>query len=116
MSRDQHKSNTSDRQTVILDETEITGELVITGADLLLLGKVNGNIKCSGRVIINEGAKVSGNILCDILDLNGTVDGAVKSTLLTLREQGVIRGDVETSGLRIRGGKINITTLRLVSN
>ncbi|MDR2130298.1 MAG: polymer-forming cytoskeletal protein [Odoribacteraceae bacterium] len=101
---------------MILKDTEVTGELLMISGDLLLMGKVSGNIQCSGRVVINEEASVSGNILCDILDVSGTVAGKVKTTLLTLREQGTIRGEVETTRLRICGENIGISTLRLVHN
>ncbi|MDR1272985.1 MAG: polymer-forming cytoskeletal protein [Odoribacteraceae bacterium] len=116
MSRDQHRSNAGARQTVILDDTEITGELAIISGDLLLLGKVNGDIKCPGRVVINEGARVSGSISCGSLDLSGTIEGRVKTSLLMLRERGAVEGEVETSGLRICGSGINISSLRLVQN
>jgi cytoskeletal protein CcmA (bactofilin family) len=114
MRRELYKGNAHSRQTVILEDTEVTGELTVISGDLLLMGKVSGDVQCSGRVVIDEGARVSGNILCDVLELSGTIEGRVKTTLLTLREQGSIRGEVETSKLRISGGKINISTLRLV--
>jgi cytoskeletal protein CcmA (bactofilin family) len=114
MSRDQHRDNT--RQTVILDDTEITGELAVDDGDLLLRGKVNGDVRCPGRVIIDEGARVSGDVSCDSLELGGTVGGKVRVTLLTLRERGAVEGEVETARLRIRGGAANIPALRLTRN
>ena len=99
---------------MILKDTEITGELTVISGDLLLVGKVCGDIQCSGCVEISEEGRVSGNILCDILDLNGTVEGNVKTNLLRLREQGSVTGEVETSRLRVHGERINISTLRII--
>ncbi|MDR0766012.1 MAG: polymer-forming cytoskeletal protein [Odoribacteraceae bacterium] len=99
---------------MILSDTEITGELIVTNGDLLLMGRVTGNIQCAGHVEVHEGAWVSGNISCDILHLGGTIEGKVKTTLLVLREQGSVKGEIETSKLRIRGERMNVSTLRLV--
>ena len=113
MSREPCKGNACSRQTVILSDAEITGEVIVTSGDLLLVGKINGNIRCSGRVEVSEGASVSGDVSCDSLELGGTIEGTVKTTVLALREQGMIKGKAETARLRIRGERINVLTLRL---
>jgi cytoskeletal protein CcmA (bactofilin family) len=115
MSRDLQRSNTRAWQTIVLEDTEISGVLHVNG-DLLLMGRVNGDIKCSGHVVINEEARVTGNVSCDLLELGGTVEGKVKSTVLTLREEGVVKGEVETCKLRVCGEKIHLSTLRLEQN
>ncbi|MDR2413746.1 MAG: polymer-forming cytoskeletal protein [Odoribacteraceae bacterium] len=118
MSKEPSKENTRPVQTMILNDTEITGELIVTSGDLFLMGRINGNIRCSGHVEINEGARVSGNISCNALFLDGTVEGKVQTAMLVLREQGAVKGEIETTKLRIRGERagerLNVSTLRLI--
>ena len=45
--------------------------------DFRIDGKLDGNIECTGKVIIGPQAEISGNIQCQNTDLMGTVMGNI---------------------------------------
>ena len=45
--------------------------------DFRIDGKIEGNIECSGKVIVGPQAEINGNIQCQNTDLMGTVTGNI---------------------------------------
>lgn len=112
MGKDVHQENTGLKQSVILHDTVIDGEVKVDG-DILLAGKVNGDVFCSGTVVIRKKASVSGGVSSRIVDLEGEIGGDVKAEELVLRDNALIRGEVVVEKLRIYGEKIALSSLQL---
>ena len=51
------------RQTVVLKDSEIEGDIILPG-NLCLFGKISGNVTAKGKVEVKSGAVVTGNISC----------------------------------------------------
>ncbi|MBM3164699.1 MAG: polymer-forming cytoskeletal protein [Bacteroidetes bacterium] len=90
----------------IVNGTEINGDLV-SDANVLIDGEMNGNISCSGKVIIGSGGKIKGNLVCVNAEIQGSIDGEVTvEGLLTLTSTARIKGDIQTAKLVIQEGAI----------
>ncbi|HEX9464847.1 MAG TPA: polymer-forming cytoskeletal protein [Alphaproteobacteria bacterium] len=67
--------------------------------------------------IIGADFRVKGDISCEgDIQLEGTVDGNIKSVRLTVGETGIVNGDVNAEGVRVQGkvvGKIHAKTVEL---
>ncbi len=84
--------------------TTITGDIETTG-DIRLDGKLVGTIQSKGKVVIGEGGKLEGEILCTNANISGSVKGKVSvEELLSLQATANIHGDIETSKLSIEPG------------
>lgn len=67
--------------------------------------------------IIGADFRVKGDISCEgDIQLEGTVEGNIKSVRLTVGETGIVNGDVNADGVRVQGkvvGTIRATTVEL---
>lgn len=67
--------------------------------------------------IIGADFRVKGDISCEgDIQLEGTVDGNIKSVRLTVGETGIVNGDVSAEGVRVHGkivGTIKAQTVEL---
>ena len=96
--------DTTDRSTLIIAGTEISGDLT-SDANILLEGQVNGNVSCAGRVIIGTSGKINGNLVCANAEIEGAMEGQLMvENLLVLRETARIKGDIQTMKLHIEEG------------
>ena len=80
---------------------------IIAEEDLRIDGKVEGNIECSGKIIIGSSAKITGNIYCNNIDLMGEVNGNIEAKeTVTLKSQVNFSGKIVTKYLDIESGAI----------
>jgi cytoskeletal protein CcmA (bactofilin family) len=96
--------------TLIGDETKITGDLQFTGG-LRIDGELIGNISESNinpsTLIISESGKIEGTITASKIIINGTVNGPVKATqFLELQSKAHITGDVHYTALEMHTGAV----------
>lgn len=73
---------------------------IIADSDIRIDGIVEGDLKCSGKVVIGEKGLLKGTIDCQNADILGKLDGKidVKQTL-SLRATGNLQGEVHTQVL-----------------
>ena len=84
--------------------TTINGDIETNG-DIRLDGKLIGTINSNGKVVIGEGGKLEGEIICTNANISGTVQGKISvKDLLSLQATANINGDIETSKLSIEPG------------
>ena len=84
--------------------TTITGDIETSG-DIRLDGKLIGTINSNGKVVIGEGGKLEGEIICTNANISGTVQGKISvKELLSLQTTANINGDMETGKLSIEPG------------
>lgn len=115
MDKGVHEDSSMEQRTVVLSDVMVDGDMHVRG-DLSLSGRVNGNIFCEGKVVVEKAAVVQGDIVCGELDLESEIVGSVKARRVILREGSSIQGEVETSCLHVATKKIGISRLRLVEN
>lgn len=70
---------------------------IIADSDIRIDGTVEGELKCSGKVVIGEQGKLKGTISCQNAEILGNLDGKIDvNNTLALRASGVIKGEVNT--------------------
>lgn len=73
---------------------------VIADNDIRIDGAIEGEVKCSGKVIVGEKGLVKGNIHCQNCEIQGKLEGKVEvAQTLALRATANIRAEVNTQVL-----------------
>lgn len=90
--------------TVIARSSRLKGK--ITGQDqLVILGKVEGDIHCEGMVWITDKGKVYGSIKALNVIIEGEVNGNIDSTeLVEIRSNGSLIGNIKAAKFRLTPG------------
>ncbi len=84
--------------------TKIKGDIV-SEADFRIDGKLNGNLKTSGKVVIGKDGYIHGKVECLNADIEGSFNGELLvSELLTLKSSAVIEGTVSVAKLAVEPG------------
>ncbi|MGB5820139.1 MAG: polymer-forming cytoskeletal protein [Saonia sp.] len=84
--------------------TKIKGE-IISEADFRIDGKLDGNVKTSGKVVIGKGGYIHGKVECVNADIEGNFNGELLvSELLSLKASAVIEGTVSVNKLAVEPG------------
>jgi len=92
------------QRNLIAKATEITGDIASDG-DFRIDGKVDGNIKTSGRLIIGQDGVVTGTVDCANADVEGRISGKLTcSGTLSLKATAVIDGEVYLEKLAVEPG------------
>ena len=80
---------------------------IIADSDIRIDGSIEGDLQCSGKIVIGEKGQLKGTIACQFADIYGKVDGKidVKQTL-TLRATANIKGEVTTQTLIVEPNAI----------
>ena len=89
---------------IIRNGTEIKGDIICKG-DIRIDGKVVGNLKSEGKVVVGENGIIEGEVDC----LNATISGGLKVTirvqdLLTLQSTANLVGEIHAGKLQIEPG------------
>lgn len=84
--------------------TKIKGDIV-SEADFRIDGKLDGNVKTSGKVVIGKDGYINGKVECVNADIEGSFNGELLvSDLLSLKASAVIEGTVSVSKLAVEPG------------
>lgn len=84
--------------------TKIKGD-IISEADFRIDGKLDGNVKTSGKVVIGKGGYIHGKVECVNADIEGNFNGELLvSELLSLKSTAVIEGTVTVAKLSVEPG------------
>ena len=95
---------TGGQRNIIGVTTKIVGDIISDG-DFRIDGKVEGNVKTSGKLIIGKKGYISGIIDCANADIEGTASGKLTcSGTLNLKSTAVIEGEVFLEKLAVEPG------------
>jgi cytoskeletal protein CcmA (bactofilin family) len=84
--------------------TKIKGD-IISEADFRIDGKLDGNVKTSGKVVIGKDGYIHGKVECVNADIEGSFNGELQvSNLLSLKASAVIEGTVTVAKLAVEPG------------
>jgi cytoskeletal protein CcmA (bactofilin family) len=97
-------SETGGQPNRIEKNTKIKGD-IISEADFRIDGKLDGNVKTSGKVVIGKDGYIHGKVECVNADIEGSFNGELLvSDLLSLKSSAVIEGTVSVSKLAVEPG------------
>ncbi len=78
---------------------------IIADSDIRLDGTIDGELKCSGKVVVGQKGYVKGKIECQNAEIYGTIDGTlVISDTLLLHKTSKITGEIKIGTLIIEPG------------
>ena len=84
--------------------TRIKGDIV-SEADFRIDGKLDGNLKTSGKVVIGKDGQILGKVECVNADIEGNFNGELLvSGLLSLKSTALIEGTVSVAKLSVEPG------------
>ena len=84
--------------------SKIVGNIT-ADSDFRIDGLIEGEINCTGKIVIGEAGRVKGTIMCQNAEILGLMDGKIScSQQLSLRASGKIQGDVKTKTLIVEPG------------
>lgn len=84
--------------------SKIVGNIT-ADSDFRIDGLIEGDLNCSGKVVIGEAGRVKGTIECQNAEILGLLEGKIKChQQLSLRASGKVRGDVQTKTLIVEPG------------
>lgn len=97
-------TDSPDRLNVIVEGSKVIGD-IITESNLRIDGEVLGNVTSASKVVIGANGKVKGNLSCTDADIEGYVEGIIKTdNLLSLRAQANVTGEISTAKIQIDEG------------
>ena len=74
-------------------------------SDFRIDGTIEGELKCTGKVVIGEAGKVKGTVVCQNAEILGLMDGKITcNQQLSLRASGKLQGEVQTKLLVVEPG------------
>ncbi len=84
--------------------TKIKGDIT-SEADFRIDGKLEGNVKTSGKVVIGKDGLINGKVECVNADIEGNFKGELYvSQLLSLKSSANIEGTVDVAKLAVEPG------------
>ena len=76
---------------------------VIADSDIRIDGIIEGDVKCSGKVVIGEKGILKGTVVCQNSEIQGKLEGKIEvHQTLALRATANIQAEVNTQVLFIR--------------
>lgn len=100
------KNNDVDASSIniIRNGTEINGDISCKG-DIRIDGKLFGNLKSEGKVVVGEEGFVEGSIECAFATISGDLKVTISvNELLTLKSTSNLVGEITTNKLQIEPG------------
>ena len=80
---------------------------IITDSDMRVDGVIEGDVKCSGKLVIGEQGLVKGNIECQNAEIMGKIDGKINVKFaLALRATSNLVGEITTGTLMVEPNAI----------
>ena len=84
--------------------SKIVGNIT-ADSDFRIDGLIEGELNCTGKVVIGEAGRVKGTVICANAEILGLMDGKITChQQLSLRSNGKIHGDVMTKTLIVEPG------------
>ncbi|MCL1144035.1 bactofilin family protein [Shewanella gaetbuli] len=82
---------------------ELTGQFNFNG-DVMISGKLLGDVSTKGNVIVEAGGEINGDIHCNEINITGLVKGTVECHKLLISSTGTFEGDAYSEKLEVLDG------------
>ena len=93
-------------RNILSSDVEITGSVIFTN-DLLVDGRINGDIASDGNLTVGENAKLKAEIMTSSIVIHGKVHGNITvSDRAELRAGSEVVGDIKAQTLSVEAGAI----------
>lgn len=86
--------------------SKIVGNIT-ADSDFRIDGTIEGELNCSGKVVIGEAGHIKGTVVCQHAEILGLMEGKITcNQQLSLRASGKIQGEVQTKTLVVEPGAL----------
>ena len=86
--------------------SKIVGNIT-ADSDFRIDGLIEGDLNCTGKVVIGEAGRIKGTVVCQHAEILGLMEGKIRcGQQLSLRASGKIQGDVQTKTLIVEPGAV----------
>ena len=86
--------------------SKIVGNIT-ADSDFRIDGMIEGDLNCTGKVVIGEAGRIKGTVTCANAEILGLMEGKITcNQQLSLRANGKIVGDVHTKTLIVEPGAL----------
>jgi len=100
----QSKNKANSLGTILDYEIEINGDITISG-NIMIYGKINGNVHSNGIVNTAEGSVISGEVKAKSISISGTINGNIDiENKVILNSTGSLNGNIKASIVSIAEG------------
>ena len=91
---------------LISNGTVVTGDIE-SGSGIRVDGHLKGKMTIKGKVVIGTPGQVTGDVICQLLEVSGKVSGNIQaSELVSLKSSANIQGEIITKKLAIEPGAV----------
>lgn len=97
------KKNHQSGLTFISENCTLNGDMSFSG-DVIIHGKIDGNINCTGTITIGKPGCLTGNLKTKKLLVAGKIDGDIKCDFLHVEKLGEVNGLLYCSKIKIDDG------------
>lgn len=108
MFKNETSKNVKDTETIIGESVIVEGDFNGSG-NVVIEGKLNGNLSTDGHILIGEKAKINANIKAGSAFISGQIKGNIKiNNSLDIAKTAKVDGDIEASSIAMEAGcKVN---------
>jgi len=100
----QSNNKSSSLGTILAPEIEINGDITIS-ENIIIYGKVIGNICSNGNINTAEGSVITGNIIAKSISVSGTINGNLDiEEKVILNASGSLNGNIKANIISIDEG------------
>jgi len=104
MFKNENTKNVKNTETIIGESVIVEGEFNGHG-NIVIEGKLNGNIKTDGHILIGDKAEINANIESSSAFISGKVTGNVKvNNSIDIAKSASIQGDIEAKSIAVEAG------------
>jgi len=90
--------------TILGEDTTVTGNIQLKG-NIIIYGKVTGDISTDGTITLSTTARIHGQLNAENLNISGKVEGnVVAKGKVFLAETALLKGDISASQIVIEDG------------
>ncbi|WP_394498372.1 bactofilin family protein [Shewanella sp. ENK2] len=82
------------------NDCEVTGNIKVVG-DVLIAGKINGEIRATGNVTVESTGVVTGGVICVEASVSGLMTGNITCDKLSITNTGTFDGEVYSKRMEI---------------
>ncbi|MCL1044287.1 polymer-forming cytoskeletal protein [Shewanella electrodiphila] len=94
------KKSPTSNLSFIANDCELTGNIKVAG-DVLIAGKINGEIRASGNVTVEPSGVITGGVVCVEATVSGLINGNITCEKLSITNTGTFDGEVYSKRMEI---------------
>lgn len=110
------QQNTGTLYNALTSGSKVIGT-IITDSDIRVDGTIEGDVQCTGKLVVGEQGSIKGSVVCQNAEIMGKVEGKIDVKYsLALRATSDIQGEINTQTLMIEPNAIFNGTCNMGTN